>query len=187
MAATIRLTISLQPVLYEQAESLARQLELSAEDLCGLALQEFIDSTRQVPPEEHRAAGEECCGHRLINQGDLYWARLDEPAGAESNYAHPYVVIQENVINHSRVHTVVVCALTSNLRQAGAPGNILLEAGEGGLPKQSVVVVSKVSVAEKAQLGACIGSLGEERVRQILAGMRFLQLSMPHRTGAEAD
>jgi mRNA interferase MazF len=70
-----------------------------------------------------------------------------------------------------------VCALTSNLKQANAPGNVLLDAGEADLPQQSVVVVSKVSTVDKKQLGEYIGTLSERRVKQILAGMRFLQSS----------
>lgn len=122
----------------------------------------------------------------LINQGDIYWVKVEEAGGPEAEFAHPYVVIQENVLNHSRIHTVVVCALTTNLKQARAPGNVLLEAGEANLAKQSVVVVSKVSSVDKTRLGEYIGSLSEERVRQILAGMQFLQLSTDHReTGKE--
>ncbi|NTU76793.1 MAG: type II toxin-antitoxin system PemK/MazF family toxin, partial [Alphaproteobacteria bacterium] len=79
----------------------------------------------------------------------------------------------------------VVCALTSNIMQAGAPGNVLLEAGEANLPRQSVVVVSKVSAIDKTQLGEYIGSLSGSRVQQILAGMRFLQLMTEHQANSE--
>ena len=114
--------------------------------------------------------------NRVINQGDIYWVAMEEGDEIPSAIPHPYVVVQENVFNHSRIHTVVVCALTSNLRRTSdTPGNLLLAAGEGNLPKQSVVEVSKVSSIEKAQLGEYIGSLSPERVAQILAGMRFLQ------------
>lgn len=113
-----------------------------------------------------------------INQGDIYWIQLDDPGESELGYyAHPYVVIQDNVFNHSRIHTVVVCALTSNMKQANAPGNVLLDVGEANLPKQSAVVVSKVSTVDKTQLGEYVGSLSEPRIKQILAGMRFLQSS----------
>jgi mRNA interferase MazF len=70
-----------------------------------------------------------------------------------------------------------VCALTSNLRRASWPGNVLLEAGEAGLPRRSVVVVSQVSSVEKARLGEKIGSLSEARVEEILDGLRFQQRS----------
>jgi mRNA interferase MazF len=88
----------------------------------------------------------------VVNQGDVYWVRSEEPGESESDYAHPHVVIQDNVINRSRINTVVVCALTTNLRRAKAPGNVLLEAGEANLPRQSIVVVSQVSTVDKAQL-----------------------------------
>ena len=112
----------------------------------------------------------------IINQGDVYWLKLEETAG----YPHPHVIIQEDVINHSRIQTVVVCALTTNVKRVNIPGNVLLEAGEANLLKQSIVVVSQVSTVEKAQLGEYIGSLTKGRVDQILAGMRFIQRLTEH-------
>jgi mRNA interferase MazF len=120
-----------------------------------------------------------------INQGDIYWLTLEALPDTEPGPAHPHVVIQENVLNHSRVGTVVVCLLTSNLKQAKAPGNVLLEPGEANLGKQSVVVVSRVSSVEKKQLGEYIGSLDEQRIQQILAGMKFLQTMTQRRTPGE--
>lgn len=107
-----------------------------------------------------------------IHRGDVFW--LLEPA---ANYPHPHVVVQDDVFNHSRIKTVIVCALTSNLGRAHEPGNVLLDAGEGGLPKQSVVVVSQIQSIDKARLGARIGHLSAERVDQILSGLRFQQVS----------
>ena len=112
-----------------------------------------------------------------INRGDVFWIRPDDPLGPVPSYSHHHVVVQDDVFNHSRITTVVVCALTPNLRRANEPGNVLLEAGEGNLPKQSVVVVSQVSSVDKARLGERIGSLSDARVEQILAGLRFQQVS----------
>lgn len=75
----------------------------------------------------------------MINQGDIFWIDLSEPLGSEPGYCRPHVVIQNNQVNHSRINTVVVCALTSNLRRANAPGNVLLGPEEADLPEQSVV------------------------------------------------
>jgi mRNA interferase MazF len=116
----------------------------------------------------------------IVNQGDIYWVTLSEPGELEPGYTHPHVVIQDNVINRSRINTVVVCALTTNAKRAKAPGNVLLEVGEANLPKQSVVVVSQVSTVDKAQIGEYIGSLSQQRIEQVLAGMRFLQTLMEH-------
>ncbi len=112
-----------------------------------------------------------------INRGDVFWIGPDDSRGPVPSYSHPHVVVQDDVFNHSRITTVIVCALTSNLHRANEPGNVLLEVGEGNLPKQSVVVVSQISSVDKARLGERIGSLSDTRVEQILAGLRFQQAS----------
>jgi mRNA interferase MazF len=110
----------------------------------------------------------------VIDQGDVYWVDLDEPAGSEPGYRYPHVVIQNNVFNRSRINTVVVCALTPNLEWAKAPGNILLEEGEANLPDQSVVNVSQIFTVDKGDLNEKIGALPRRRVRQILEGVRLV-------------
>jgi len=112
---------------------------------------------------------------RPIHRGDIYWASIEKPGEPVPALAHPHVVVQDDVFNHSRVTTVIVCALTTNLHKATEPGNVLLDPGEGSLPEQSVVVVSQIASIEKARLGEQIGSLAEPRVEQILAGLRFQQ------------
>jgi mRNA interferase MazF len=107
----------------------------------------------------------------VIDQGDVYWIDLGEPSGSEPGYRHPHVVIQNNVFNRSRINTVVVCMLTSNLRRAKAPGNVLLDEGEGNLTKQSVVNVSQIFTVDKEDLDEKIGRLSRRRVREILAGV----------------
>ena len=112
-----------------------------------------------------------------IDRGDLFWIAPEDSSESAPNYPHPHVVVQDDVFNHSRLTTVIVCALTTNLHRATEPGNVLLEVGEGSLPAQSVVVVSQISSVDKARLGERIGSLSDERVEQILAGLRFQQVS----------
>lgn len=110
----------------------------------------------------------------MIQQGDIYWVDLGEPLGSEPRFRHPHVVVQNDLFNCSRIQTVVVCALTSNLRWAEAPGNVLLKPGEANLPKQSVVNVSQIFTVDKRQLEEKIGSLSSLRVRAILDGIRLV-------------
>jgi mRNA interferase MazF len=110
----------------------------------------------------------------VINQGDVYWVELEEPTGSAPGYRHPHVVIQNNVFNQSRIHTVIVCALTSNLNRARAPGNVLLDDGEANIPRPSVVNVSQIVTVDKSQLSEYIGTLSAGRVRQILTGVQLL-------------
>jgi mRNA interferase MazF len=110
----------------------------------------------------------------VIRQGDIYWIDLDEPTGSEPGYRHPHVVVQNDVFNASRINTVVVCALSSNLKRANAPGNVALNSGEGGLPKASVVIVTQLFTVDKDQLEEQIGTLSAKRVRQILKGIEMV-------------
>jgi len=109
-----------------------------------------------------------------IKQGDIYWVDLGIPEGSEPGYKHPYVVIQNNVFNASKINTVVVCALTTNLKRANAPGNILLKKGEGNLKKDSVVNISQIITADKSDLIEKIGSLSSSKVKQIIEGVKLL-------------
>jgi mRNA interferase MazF len=110
----------------------------------------------------------------VIHQGDVYWIDLGEFAASEPGYRHPHVVIQNNLFNQSRLNTVLVCSLSSNLRRAQVPGNVLLDAGEADLPKQSVVLVTQVFTVDKSQLVDYIGSLSPRRLRQILDGVHLV-------------
>lgn len=118
---------------------------------------------------------------RILHQGELYWLPPDPSRGSVPGVPHPHLIVQDDLFNHSRIGTVVVCALSSNLNRASEPGNVLLEPGEGGLTRHSVIVVSQVSSVYKAHLGERIGSLSEARVAQVLAGMRFLQAAFHRR------
>ena len=203
MGVTIETSVSIPKALLDQAEVLAQQLNISQSALFESAIENFIrkyqnatapdensgeiNQVNQAQPtanEQAQSSSQDAKtamptgARRVINQGDIYWVTLENPDELGPAIPHPYVVVQDNVFNHSRIHTVVACALTSNIRRTSdTPGNVLLEVGEANLPKQSVVEVSKVSTLEKTQLGEYIGSLTEQRINQILAGMRFLQMS----------
>ena len=110
----------------------------------------------------------------VINQGDIFWVDLGEPSGSEPAYRHPHLVIQNDVFNRSRLGTVVVCSLTSNLRRAESPGNVLLEEGEANLPKSSVINITQIFTVDKRDLTEKIGSLSRDRITQVLKGIELL-------------
>lgn len=110
----------------------------------------------------------------VINQGDVFWVKLGIPSGSSPGFRHPYVVVQNNAFNKSKINTVVVCALTSNLKRAEAPGNVLLERGEANLKKKSVVNISQIYTVDKKDLSEKIGSVSPKRTEQIINGVKFL-------------
>lgn len=121
---------------------------------------------------------------RAISRGDIFWIDSDESRGSIPGRPHPHVVVQEDVFNHSRLGSVIVCALSTNAKLFNEPGNVLLQLEEGNLDKQSVVVVSRISSVAKSQLGQHIGALSATRIDEILAGLRLQQNSFFPRTVA---
>lgn len=111
---------------------------------------------------------------RRILQGEIYWIPTVEPDGSRREVVHPHVIVQATELNDSRIDSTVACMISTNRKRLNEPGNVLLELGEGNLPKPSIVVVSQVFVVPKASLGEWVGSLSEQRVAQVLAGMGFV-------------
>jgi mRNA interferase MazF len=110
----------------------------------------------------------------MVRQGEVFWLDRDAPRGSEPGGRRPFVVVQSNLFNRSRIQTVAVCAITSNLKRARAPGNVLLKSGEAGLPKPSVVNVSQIYAVDREYFEDPIGHLTAERLSDVLAGVRLL-------------
>ena len=107
-----------------------------------------------------------------MERGELWWADLDEPRGSAPGYRRPVLVVSADAWNRSRIATVTCVTITTNLRLADAPGNVLLEAGAGGLDDDSVANVSQVITVDKSILTERIGALDPRLVRRIDAGLR---------------
>lgn len=107
-----------------------------------------------------------------MKRGEVWWADLSEPLGSGTGYRHPVVVISTDTFDESRISTVIVVMITSNLRLSAAPGNVRVAARETGLRKESVVNVSQVITVDKAVLIERIGHLPGERLGEVEAGLR---------------
>lgn len=110
----------------------------------------------------------------MIRQGDVFWVDLGEPYGSGPGFRRPHVVIQNNVFNVSRINTVVVCAMTTNLKRGQAPGNVTLRKGEANLPRASVVNISQLYTVDKSALYDKIGTLSERHILEIIRGIQLL-------------
>ncbi len=110
----------------------------------------------------------------VVRQGDVFWVDLGRQRGSGPGYRHPYLVIQNNIFNRSAINTVVLCALTSNLARAQAPGNVLLKKGEANLPKRTVANVSQLYTVDRSDLTEKAGTLSPGRVREILDGVKLV-------------
>jgi mRNA interferase MazF len=110
--------------------------------------------------------------HSGVHRGEVWWAGLKESVASEPDYRRPVLVVSSDDFNRSRIKTVLAAILTTNLRLAEAPGNVLVAAGETGLPRDSVVNVSQVVTLDKAFLAERVGLVGGRAMLAIEDGLR---------------
>ncbi len=107
-----------------------------------------------------------------MRRGELWWAELPEPTGSEPGYRRPILIIQSDDFNRSRIQTVIAVVLTTNLRLAAAPGNVLVTADDTGLPKDSVVNVSQIITVDKSFLTERMGQIDDRILLLVEDGIR---------------
>ena len=107
----------------------------------------------------------------VISQGEVWWAHIPRPVGSEPGFRRPVVIVQGDALNRSRIATVVCVPLTSNLKWADAPGNVLLPARSTSLPKDSVANVSQIVALDKSFLTERIGKLSAAKVELLISGI----------------
>jgi mRNA interferase MazF len=107
----------------------------------------------------------------VIGQGDVCWADLKEPVGSGPGFRRPVLVVQGDALNRSRLTTAVCVPLTSNLKWADAPGNVLLRGRATGLPKDSIANISQIVALERAILEERVGRISRKQLDLVLAGI----------------
>lgn len=109
-----------------------------------------------------------------MERGDIWWASLPTPRRSEPPSGRPVLIVQSNAFNKSRIRTVVVAVITSNLRLADAPGNVLLTSRHTGLDKKSVVNVSQVVTLDKSYLKERAGRPSKTELASVDRGLRLV-------------
>ena len=109
-----------------------------------------------------------------MRRGEIWWASLPALRKSEPGFRRPLLILQCDDFNRSRIQTVVALVISSNLRLAEAPGNVLLTRKESGLPKKSVANVSQVITVDRSCLAGKVKKLGPAKIREIDRGVRLV-------------
>lgn len=109
-----------------------------------------------------------------MQRGEIWWADLADPQGAAPGYRRPVLILQADAFTQSRIATVIVVIVTSNLRLASAPGNVFVSAHESGLPRDSVINVSQLVTLDKTVLDAQVGHLSARTMTAVEDGVRLV-------------
>lgn len=109
-----------------------------------------------------------------MTRGEIWWADLGIPFGSEPDFKRPVVVIQDDSFNRSKIQTVIVLSITTNLYLADAPGNVYIEKEGSGLPKSGVVNISQISTLDKKRLIEKIGIISQSSMAEIDYGLKLI-------------
>ncbi|MEA1912101.1 MAG: type II toxin-antitoxin system PemK/MazF family toxin [Spirochaetota bacterium] len=107
-------------------------------------------------------------------RGEIWWADLGIPFGSEPGFKRPVLILQDNLFNKSRIKTIIVVSITSNLLLAEAPGNIILEKEESNLSKDGVINVSQISTIDKHRLIEKIGNISRITEEKVDTGVELV-------------
>jgi mRNA interferase MazF len=109
-----------------------------------------------------------------MKRGEIWWATLPDPRASEPGYRRPVLIVQSNAFNQSAIRTVIVATITSNLRLAAAPGNVMLRKGDSRLAKDSVINISQLVTLSKDFLVDRVGRISPTRIRELEGGLRMV-------------
>lgn len=109
-----------------------------------------------------------------LARGEVWWADLPDPIGSAPGYRRPVVIVQSDAFNRSRLATVIVVALTANVRLVEAPGNVLIPARASGLPRDAVANASQILTVDRSVLTERVGRLPANSLDQVDDGVRMV-------------
>lgn len=110
----------------------------------------------------------------VMRRGEIWWANLPDPRASEPGYRRPVLIVQSNAFNQSALQTIIVAVITSNLRLATAPGNVLLRRRESRLEKDSVINVSQLVTLSKSFLVDRVARIPPAQIREVEEGLRMV-------------
>ncbi|MCK5420672.1 MAG: type II toxin-antitoxin system PemK/MazF family toxin [Deltaproteobacteria bacterium] len=110
----------------------------------------------------------------VVRNGSIYWVDFSPAKGSEPKGRRPGLVIQNNVLNDSKLNTVVMVAITTTLKFGDLPGNVILKKGEANLPKKCVVNVTQIKSVDKKSIKEEIGTLSAQRLKEVQEGIKLI-------------
>ena len=108
-------------------------------------------------------------------KGEIWWANLpDDPYGSEPGKHRPVVIIQNDLFNRSNIRTTICAVITSNMKLSQMPGNIIMEKGDSGLDKTSVINFSQIATIDRSRLTELHTMLPKNFIYKINESIRYI-------------
>jgi len=114
----------------------------------------------------------------VIRKGSIYWVDFSPGKGSEPIGRRPGLVIQNDILNDSKLNTVIMLAITSTMKFAELPGNVPLRKGETNLPRKCVINATQIKSVDKTSIKEKIGTLSKKRMDELHEGLKLV-LAIP--------
>ena len=116
----------------------------------------------------------------VIREGSIYWVDFSPgKGGSEPIGRRPGLVIQNDILNDSKLNTVIMLAITSTMKFGELPGNVILRKGEANLPKKCVINITQIKSVDKTSIKEKIGTLSKRRMVEVHEGLKLV-LTIPY-------
>ncbi len=109
-----------------------------------------------------------------MKRGEIWWASLPPATGSGPGYRRPVLVVQANSFNDSKIATVLVAIITSNLALVQAPGNVRISKSDSGLSKPSIVNISQIMTIDRERLTKRVSSLPGKVLGRVTEGLKLV-------------
>jgi mRNA interferase MazF len=109
-----------------------------------------------------------------MRRGEIWWASLAPPKGSGPGYRRPVLIVQSNPFNESRIATVIVAVVSSNVALADAPGNVRIARTDSGLKAASVINVSQVLTIDRSVLTQRVRAVPAPILHEVEEGLRLV-------------
>jgi mRNA interferase MazF len=109
-----------------------------------------------------------------MTRGEIWWAEFGTPYGSEAGFTRPVLIVQDDSFNQSRIKTIVVLPMTTNLRLLDAPGNVFIRKKESKLTDDSVIIAAQLYAIDRGRFKEKISKAGKEIMEQVEAGIKLV-------------
>lgn len=106
-------------------------------------------------------------------RSEIWIVELDPTRGHEIQKTRYCLVLQSDVLN-KKLPTFIIAPITSKVREDWHPIGIVLKKGEGGLTKESQVMLNQIKAADITRFKRKTGKISETTMKQINESLNFV-------------
>ncbi|RSL33742.1 type II toxin-antitoxin system PemK/MazF family toxin [Salibacterium salarium] len=107
---------------------------------------------------------------KVVKRGDVFFADLSPVVGSEQGGVRPVLIIQNDIGNRFSP-TVIVAAITAQIKKAKLPTHVEIDAAKHRFDRDSVILLEQIRTIDKQRLTDKITHLDEDTMDRVKNGL----------------